>query len=205
MAAHPNVWGFFAPQGGDLDLTAYDRQLSAGQRVQLTPEQAVRLANNRVASTIYNNAKDSVAPTNLGQRQALQALQDALGQKYPGYGDNSGIPQKASTQTIIRDLQTAAIDPRLAGNPATEPLQTYLEARQIASDRAVSAGLSPSGFQSATSMAATRNLLRALGEALAQRYPEFAPMWDQAFSRELKDDSTLTAAAQAADPQLVGA
>lgn len=186
VKAHPNVWGFFAPQGGELDLNAYQRQVDSGQRARLTPEQVVRLANNRVANAAYQDMKTALGPTpNAVQRAALQAYQDQLGQKYTGYGDSSGVPQKASTTTLVRNLETAAEDPRLAGQPTTKALQAYLAVRDVAVARVKAAGMSGTTLKSKTAAALVNPMLEAMGAALSQRDEGFAAMWDQVFSKEL--------------------
>jgi hypothetical protein len=116
---YPNVYGFFAPQGGDLDITAYGRQLSSGKRQRLTPEQAVRLANDRVGNAIYQNAKQQVGTSpSKPQRDWLRQLRDALTTQYPGFGDHSGIPEKVSTDTLVRDLTEGRQRQEAQGQPA---------------------------------------------------------------------------------------
>lgn len=190
VKSHPNVWGFFAPQGGDLDPAAYSRQVEEGQRVRLTPEQMVRQGNARVAAMQYADAKGQVGekPT-AAQRAWLAELKAALVHDYPGYGDTNGIAQTASTSTLISNLRDAVGDKRLASEPVTGAVKSYLEARDQASAAAKSAGLSATGFQSAKKMASTRAWLRQIGEALSQETPEFATVWEQVFSRELADDA----------------
>jgi hypothetical protein len=182
VKSFPNVYGFFAPQDGDLDLTVYGRQLASGARQRLTPEQALELANNRVANSIYQNARRGITGSpSRSQRAALRALKAYLVIKYPGYTDFSGLPEKVSTDTLLRDLAQAASDERLADNPVVEPLKIYLQARSLAAEK----GETPTSFRSAASLASTRSALRALGDRLVERHPSFATVWERVFDREM--------------------
>jgi hypothetical protein len=189
----PNVYGFFAPQGGDLDLTVYSRQLENDARVRITPEQGVRLANDRIANVIYQRAKDQLGPRpNKAQQTALRGLREALEARYEGFGDRSGIPEKVSVDTLVDNLKEAVADDRLADRPVTATIKMYLEARAAAEAAAQRAGLAPTGFRTSKQMAPMRTALRALGDALVAKDPSFGPVWDRVFDRELADEEDVT-------------
>lgn len=193
VKSHPDVFGFFAPQDGDLDSAAFDRQMSAGRRVPLTPDQAVRLANARVANAIYQNAKRAIPSPNAQQQAALRTLREALIDRYPGFGDNVGVPENASPAQLVRGLQAAVEDERLADNPVTAPLKQYLEARELAAQAGVARGLSPHGWMSSGQTGDIRNAMRALGAALVAKHPEFSAVFDRVFDREMDDDVEVAA------------
>ncbi len=186
VKSFPNVFGFFAPdEGGDLDSAAFDRQVSHHRRVPLTPDQAVRLANGRVANMIYQHAKDQVGPkTNAAQRTWLRQLRQALVTKYPGFGERVGVPESASVDTQVRELTDAVKDDRLDGNPAVKPIALYLQARE----KAAAAGDTPTSFRQSQQMASTRTWLRAVASKIQDEYPEFTSVWERVFDRELADD-----------------
>lgn len=188
VSALPNVWGFFAPQGGTLDLTAYSRQVNDGERQRLTVPQQLREANNRVANTIFYNTKDALgAKPTAEQTAALAALKAQLVEKYPGFGDTNGIADKASTATLVTDLERAAKDKRLASNPTTHVLQAYLAIRQESLDQLKAGGLAGTSFKNKSADRTVAPLLRTLGAAFSQKDPGFAAMWDTVFSKELND------------------
>jgi hypothetical protein len=189
VSRHSNVYGFFAPQGGDLDLTVYNRRKDAGDRQELTPEQYVRLANDRLASAIYQTQKRKVGSSpNKAQQKWLRELRADLVDDYPGFGDRSGIAEKASVETLIANLSDAVADKRLAKNPVTEPIATYLQAREKAMAAAEQAGLAPSSFAKAKQMAPVRAWLRDIAADLNDEEPAFQQVWDRVFDRELLED-----------------
>lgn len=184
---YENVFGFFAPQGGDLDSAAFARQLEKGRRVRITPHQAVRLANNRVARAIYSEAKRKVPSPNLMQAAALRNLKAALRQKYPGAFESVGIPEQASLDQLVADLSEAVHDERLRDNPLTGPLRTYLQARE----KVAQAGTTPTSFRTSGAMAGPRAALRVLGEALSEKSPQFAEVYERVFDAELADEAEV--------------
>lgn len=196
VRSYPYVFGFFAPQGDDLDSAAFDRQMKAGRRVRITPDQAVRLANGRVAAAVYAQAKAKVGPRPSAEQTAwLRQMRQALTTKYPGFGERVGVPESASPDTLVRQLQDAVADDRLADNPVVRPISLYLQARDKAREASEGAGLSADSFKSARAMQGVRTWLRQIGQALAAESPDFAAVFDRVFDRELADDTEQEAAA----------
>lgn len=189
VKSFPQVFGFFAPQGDDLDSSAFARQMAKGRRVRITPDQAVHLANGRRAAAVYAAAKAKAGPRPSAEAKAwLRQIRQGLTQNFPGFGERVGVPEGASTDLLISQLTDAVEDERLADNPVAESVKVYLAARQKASDAAVAAGLTDTSFRSAAAMEGTRAWLRQIGEALVDRDPQFEAVWSRVFDRELADD-----------------
>jgi hypothetical protein len=183
----PNTYGLFAPPGGEFDITAYTRQLGAGERQKLTPEQAVQLANDRVAMMIYREAKRKVgdSPT-AAQRQVLGQLREALKVKYPGFLDKAGLIDKAEPATIVAELQRASKNRKIAATDAGQGLKLYLQARDAAMAQAQAQGLS--SFGTAARARPLRDWLRSVAEAITKSHPDFGDVFDQGLSKEMKQD-----------------
>ena len=182
---YPLVYGLFVPQGGEFDYEAYRKQIEQGTREQVTPEQAVALANARVANWVYQQAKAKAgdSPGQAG-RDWLAGVRSALERKYPGYGDYTGLAERATTEQRIEQLTRALADDRLGETAAGKAIATYLQARGRAQEAAEAGGLR--GFDQAKSAESIRTWLRGVGEALVREQPEFQGAWDSLFSREVE-------------------
>lgn len=178
---YSSTYAFFAPPGGGYSQQAYDMLFEKGKRKILTVPEAMAAANTRVASMIYDHLKEQLGPKRTeAQSQWLDEKKTLLLAKYPGWN-----PDAFSTQTParIRELQSAAADPKLASNPITPALQAYFHFRDQA---ATAAGIL--GWKTAATTKPTRDWLRAKATALIARVPEFQSVYDELLSRELKDD-----------------
>lgn len=193
----PNVFGYFAPQGGKFSYQAYLRAIQTGAKQPLTLDQFVKLGSAQLAEIQYQQAKKAVgnSPSD-AQRAGLRTLKEALYREYPGYQESDesrlGLVERATPQGKVDELTKAVKDPRLAATDAGQAAIQYLDARKVASEKGVKSGLSPDGFQNAKKMVATRDALRAVGEALVKEHPGFGALWEQVFSRELADDTDTT-------------
>lgn len=180
----PDVYGFFAPTSGDFDFEAYSRQFRTGKRQALTPEQAVMLANNRVASAIYDQQRKRLPPRpTQAMRSWLAEVKNALIDEYPGFTDVPGIASKAKQDTAIRQLEQAADDPVLSETDAGQGLTLYLAARA----KAATAGPSSTSFRSVKRLEPVRDWLRQVSDLIQEEHPGFTPLWEQIFDRELAD------------------
>lgn len=182
-----SVYGFFGPQSGEFSLDFYGRQLRSGERTPITPNEAVALANDRVAKLAYRQAKEQVAGrTDIEARQWLAGIREQLLAQFPGY---EPMPRDlGKTDRTIRDLAHAAKDPLLASTDAGQGIAAYLEARAQAVEASKrDLGLT-SGFGKAKSARYLRDYLRDVAAAIAEEYPDFAEAWDFVLSRELTDD-----------------
>lgn len=184
---YPHVYGFFAPTGGEWSFPEYDRQLATGEREALGPEDAVKLANHRVAAMIYRTARDKVGTRPTAEQRAwLGELRDALVTDYPGY--EPGTRDATKTRRQIEELARALEVPKLARTDAGQAVATYMQAREKAKAAAQELGLAPDSFATAKGARHLRDWLRDLAGALSEEHPDFAPVWDRLLERELADD-----------------
>lgn len=184
-----DVYAFFGPQTGEFSFDLYNRQLRSGERKPVTPAEAVKGANQRVASMIYRQARDKiVGNTTWEARSWLGQVRDALIDQYPGYDplayDDSRIPK------LIRSLSRAVDDPELARTDAGHAIGLYLGAREKALAAAKESRLQ--SFATAKAAEPLRDWLRSIGEALVSQTADFAPVWDSVLSREMIEDAPDT-------------
>lgn len=195
----PLVYGYFAPKGDpdDFDVEAYTRQIEGGQREALTPKEVQSLANARVGNMLYQQAKAKAGTTAEGQLW-LRQVREAIAAKYPGFGETLGLAERAKFPQVLAQLEEAAADPLVADTEAGKGLALYLAAREkaLASARALVVNGKPlTGFGKAKAARPIREWLQAVAAALGERHPDFAPLFDQALSREFEADDTEEAAA----------
>lgn len=201
----PNVYGYFAPQGGERDYASYLRQIKTGEREQLTADEVFKLANDKYASMIYYTAKDSIPNPNKTQEAMLRKLRETLMQKYPGFGTaKAGLPERAETPQLVDELKASLEDPLLADTEAGQALAVYMEARDLVQAQAEAAGYA--SFGEAKDFASQRRLMRKLGDMLGRKYPQFALMFDRVLDREMKEDEEggVSLGAATAEPGFVG-
>ena len=188
----PNVYGLFAPVGGEFDYDAYVAQFGEGDREAITPEQYVAMAMNRLGRNVYERFAARLGPNPSTEgRQRLRLLQTVLQSKYPGYspyfgGGVAGLGSKVPPEVAVQELRKAAIDPRLKDRPQAVALQKFLKAWDAANEKARGAGLADA--TSAKAAQPLREVLRAHSADLAERYAGWGPVFDYVFSPLMADD-----------------
>lgn len=194
-----NVAGYFAPSDPDglFDSRAYEASLEMGDRVTLTPEEALLVHNNTLGRLAMEQAKRSLgegADTAEG-RAMLATIRANLREEYPGFQSTVGIPRGADVDTLVNEVRAALADPVLRDHPAAPALRAYLADRETALDAARQIDGRIRGFGQAAAAAPIRVWLRERADTLIRQHPEFAPFWDRIFSRELADDAAAMEAA----------
>jgi hypothetical protein len=180
----PHVYALFAPISEDnkLDQRAYEAQFDKGERQALTPEQAIRLANGRLATMVYSKLHDSLGPKiDANEEYALRKLRQTLTMEFPGYGEKP--IDFTRSEILINELTRAKNDPTLRKTDAGKALRIYLGFRDTAQKAVERQG--GASFTTSQATAGIRHNLNAIGEELIRRYPSFQPMWDSVFKLEV--------------------
>lgn len=191
-----DVIGLFAPQGEDFDYNQYLRNTKSGATVSLTPEQFAKAANDKLGKMVYYAQKDRFGPTpSKPQREFLTNLRQVLRQQFPGFDEV--LPGKPDQETVknkfIPQIEQAVNDPKLADNQIAQATKVYFAARAKATAAAQDAGYT--SFAQAKGAASLRQWLRTIGDALVKEVPDFAPMYERIFDREMVDDDLAAAGA----------
>lgn len=199
------AYGFFAPQGGDLDMDTYQRTIAWGERRQIDPKTLVELGNAMVARSVYYQVRDDVEARNkaagrksLTPTQSLQlyGIRQELEKRYPGYSAEGdpipGTVAKATPEQVIDQLKRAVNDERLADSPVTKPMQDYLAALKVVEEKSVQhlgdgkvQGRPESWVTSTKPYAQSlRKALYDYGSALVEENPDFSSAWEMVFLRQ---------------------
>lgn len=182
-----NTYGYFAPQGDpeDFEFSAYNRQFATGEREMLTPEEQIKLANNRVAQMIYSQARKRAEGMGDAGDALLRQLKAALATEYPGFDEKVGLAERAEFPQLIRELTAASEDDAIAETDAGQGLIVYLAARDRALKAAEQMGVSTLGGKK---VAGLRKFLRDMGASLSTEHPGFARLYEELLSREVDID-----------------
>ena len=178
---YKDVAGFFGPVSSDFDFSVYQRQLSEGSRVKLTPEQVLDSAESTIAMSYYRTMRAKF-PTSINeqQRQYIAQYRTALQKRYPGYAKLQFDPNKLPRQ--IENLRQASSLASLDGNQAAEGVRYYMKVRDAAIAEATNRG-----YTLATAGAADlRDYIANYAAAITKQYPEFARVYDRLLSQEVE-------------------
>jgi hypothetical protein len=190
--ALPNTYGLFAPVGGDFDYAAYLANFDEGARENLTPEQYLSLANNRLGRNVYERFKAKAGPNPApATRERLRQLREFLAVRYPGYspyfGDQvAGVGSKVAPEAALAELRTALNVKAVRETPQARGLAPFLRAWDAAAARARQIGLVD--HTSGKAARPLRDALRQYAAQLGETHVGFAPIFDSVFDRLLSDD-----------------
>jgi hypothetical protein len=185
---YPNVYALFAPDAGEYDSAAYEKQLSRGERDPLSPKEMIVAANARLANLIYFNKRDELeADGKLSKEdQALmRTVKRDLLTDFPGY-DPEKRTQTSDTK-LFSELGEAVKDPKLRRTPAGQALATYLGWRSQILAQQAKAGMSDASVSGGKKAARARAWLNENGAALVDETPTFQPLWDLVLSQEVEN------------------
>ena len=189
--AYKDVYAYFAPTGGEFDLTAYTRQFDTGEREVRSLEDAMQLADRRIGTAVYNAMKAKVGDRpSAAQRDWLRKVKDAIREEYPGYA--AAPAGLVDNELLVKQALRAASNDTLARTDAGQGLQAYILMRDKALDIARKQGLETFGRSDKTRP--VREWLRAMADAISEEHPDFAPLFEEVLSREMVDDEVGVAA-----------
>lgn len=196
QAEFPVTYGFFAPQGGEFNGDAYQRQLELQERKPLTPEQFVRAGNDLIGKSIYYAEREAMLEqaraqgrTTLDSEQQayMRDLDEWLRTNYEGYGDEAGKLGRASPEEMIDELGRAANDDRLKTTPMAASIREYLAERDWVRQESKANLTSVNSYQSAASGAEYRQYLEQYALSIIEENPDFALVWERVFRAELSE------------------
>jgi hypothetical protein len=180
---YASVANYLAPAGSDFNFSVWSLQLQRGERVRLTDREVVELAQQRIGSAKYRDARRQVGPyPSDAARDALKRYREFLHGKYPGFPAVAEF-EVGSFYNDILSLKDLVDDPRSAGNDTAVAIREYL----IARERAIAvSGVSEQGFKTARSAARARAGLESIGISLAEKYPGFSRIFDRLLASEVE-------------------
>jgi len=183
ISVYPEVARYLAPTGSEFNFAVYDRQLRAGERVKLTDNQIIELAQIRIGSANFRHAREMVGPyPDANAKDMLKQYRTYLSKKYPGFPAVAEF-QVGKYYNDIIDLKELVFDKRVQPDGTVESIKQYLLAREQA---IATSGVSEQGFRSAKSAEGLRDQLASIGLALSQREPNFARIYDRLLASEVE-------------------
>ena len=179
---YKEIAGYFGPVGSEFDFSVYQRQLSEGSRVKLSPEEVLASAESTIAMSFYRTMRDRFPSTlNEQQRQYVGAYRTALQKKYKGYAQMQFDPNKLPRQ--IEQLREAASLSDLDGNQAAEGIRYYMKIRDAALEEANNRGYPSLASKDASDL---RDYLASYASSIKNKYPEFARVYNRLLSQEVE-------------------
>lgn len=185
---HTEIAGYFGPHGGEFDYAAYVRQLEAGYRRSLTPNERIAAANQVIGNMKIAAAKDQMPPQSEWgdyERAYMRYLKGEIEKEYPGYTRYADYDVN-EVKRQIEDLFEAAQDPRLQDNEVAQAVLAYKKDRDEMLALAQSMGRV--GFDTSEDTAMMRAFLLFKGDALAEETPAFVTVWERLLSREVESE-----------------
>lgn len=185
LTLYPDVAGYFAPGGDDFSFEVWDRQLRSGRRERLSAKEVIDNAQYKMGSALYRAYRQQVGayPTD-AQRAWLASARREISKRYPGF-PATPVFTVGEFEKKIQDLRNAVQNESLADNAVAQAVATYLNYRDQAIAQYVAAGGQEGGFDSAKRAEPLRDYLVSIGQALVQRTPDFARIWDRELSNEV--------------------
>lgn len=194
MEEYGNTYGFFAPQGGDVSYDAYHRQLELEQRKPMDIKEFILRGNDLIAKSIYYSEREKALEkaTAAGlrdlddeQRAMMRQLNDFLEENYEGYNDVSD--PRVDTDTVVDELVIAVDDERFQNAPVTAAIKDFLDLRNEVRAKSAEWLSSENTYKNGKAEDARylRNILTRHASNLMEETPEFGPVWERVFLREI--------------------
>lgn len=181
---YPTVARYLAPAGSDFSFAVWNLQLLSGERERLSGKEILELAQQRVGSALYRQARELVGgnPTPQ-QRLTLQRYRVELHREYPGFPEFVEF-KVGEFYNDVADLKELVSDPRVASDPTANAVAQYLAARDSA---IMAAGTTEKGFRNAKGKATElRGALEQMALMLGDQYPGFTRIYDRLLASEVE-------------------
>ena len=181
LKAYPQVAAYFAPNGSEFNFDVWRRQKLEGKRVSLEDDELIALAQNRIGSSKYREARKLFGAYPTGpQQKKLAGYRESLAKQYPGFKENVEFTVGKLPNQIL-DLEKMVQDKRLGDNGLVDPLKQYLSVRTRLLARAGGKSFKSQKAQDA------RESLYAYGNQIAAQNAQFARIWQRLLSAEVED------------------
>ena len=179
---YKNVASYFAPAGSEMNFDVYNSQINKGFRERLTFDELVAVAQQRIGSALYADARRAMGPYRTErQSDILRSYRRVLHEKYPGFPLFVTFTTN-ELENQIQSLGELADTDRMSGNELTADLKAYLAARDQ-----VRVMTGATTTLSGKKRLQYRQMLHAYGEQLAQKNPYFNRVWNRVLVQEVDE------------------
>lgn len=181
FSQYKEVAGYFGPSGTEFDFEAYTRQLQTGMRRRLTAAEVLEASQRAIGLAYYKDMRNKFGESiDKTEREYLRQYKELVKQKYPGFANMQFDPQE--TQRKIDLLFQAAKRDDLANNPTAQALNYYEQVRGMALAEAQRRGFTT---LKSDQVADLQQYLQSYANALMEKYPEFARVYDRVLVQEI--------------------
>lgn len=191
LGKYPFAGGYLGPQDGEYNNKVYIQQVLIGQRAPKDPAAAIQEAENLLADTWWDNQIATIPPewenTNQANQFRAQVRNEVL-QRFPNWNP---LIQAAEAQTKrrnqINDIEKMAEDPEVMALPSGPAIKEYMDIRADSVQKMIdfSPGeINVTNWPQVKASYSLRQYLFDTGNALAQRNPDFAPLWTNVLVKE---------------------
>ena len=178
---YPDVAGFFGPLGTEFDFEVYTRQLRTGQRRRLTPAELLDASEKVIGLAFYRDMKEYLGPNmNKQSREYLANYKKLLEEKYLGFAKSTYNPKE--TPQNIANLFEAAKRDDLQNNNIAQGVLYYEQVRNAALMEAQRRGFNSLESEKLTDL---HEYIESYADAIIEKYPEFARVYDRLLSQEI--------------------
>lgn len=174
---------------GDFDPSLYAYQIGYGERILLTPEQRIDVANQRILDYIYAHNTQRIANADADEMDktfAMNGLKARL-QRMGWDGLDKGRTMQEK-QLAFNLMEQAARDPQMQpfiGQTTSKYLVAYLEMRKAMIRQLKAKGLTGDLAGTTTSAIEEKTALLAVGETMASKDKNFRYIWWYALRSEV--------------------
>lgn len=198
---YPLVAGWLGPQTGEFDPKSYNAQRSSGQRKPRDIEARQEQALKNLASSIYRNYRDTIIRDNVGRglteeqvRRSADfgalstAKRDELMKQFPMWDPSTQAGTDPDLPNQIIQIEKMVKDAKVLNTEAGKALKQYWDFRTAQVNAVVAANpkLAANKWRENNDGIPLRFELERVGSGLAEKYPEFAPLWENVLSREYR-------------------
>lgn len=179
---YKEVAGYFGPTGTEFDFEAYTRQLQSGARRRLTAEEVLDASQRAIGLAYYRDMRSKFGDTlNTEERAYLKEYRTAVEAKYPGFAKMQFDPTE--TQRKITQLFQAAQRSDLDNNEVALGLRYYEQVRAKALAEAANRGFTTLKSEQVADL---QGYLNGYAQAIIQKYPDFARVYNRVLQQEFE-------------------
>lgn len=201
VSKYPSVGGYFGPQGGDYDPSAFSAQRAAGYRQPQDIKVRQEKALNNLAWVVYKNTanamiRDGIKNYGLTEEQVRSSAQfknkmkeqaDLLKKTYPMW--NPRIQSGESGRELLnqmRDIEKMVKDKNILKSPMGKALAEYWNFRTQKVDQFTTdhPDMANETWKDSSKAVGFRQKLEGKAEEIIAKNPDFQVLWDNVLSRE---------------------
>lgn len=191
LGKYPFAGGYLGPQDGEYNNKVYIQQVLIGQRAPKDPAVSIQEAENLLADTWWDNQIATIPPewenTNQANQFRAQVRNEVL-QRFPNWSPGlEAETAKVKRRNQINDIEKMVQDPEVMALPSGPAIKEYMDIRADSVQKMIDFApgeINITNWPQVKASYSLRQYLFDTGNALAQRNPDFAPLWTNVLVKE---------------------